>query len=191
MHQSVAYPFEGRSKAQGAQSAHLDAQTSPEKLAPTLLISPHAICPAGADTQARSHHTHKCATIRSSPRHNPHSAEWGDEKDCAQSTLMKPGAGDQGLGLEFFEQKNLPPLHKDAQTTKTSIIFCKFACRPNFRCKKNTFFDRIAPRFLNFQVPHAHENWAKAKKIDENFSKKIGDVFDRFLFFAKFVGFSH
>ena len=46
------------SKAEAKQkdviNPHLDAQTSPGKLAPTLLISPKTICPAGANTQARA-----------------------------------------------------------------------------------------------------------------------------------------
>jgi len=65
------------SKAEAKQkdviNPYLDAQTSPGKLAPTLLISPKTICPAGANTQARAWHAPKCAAIRRCPAHNPQS----------------------------------------------------------------------------------------------------------------------
>ncbi len=87
MHQRVAYPFKSRGKAQGVQSARLDAQTSPGKLAPTLQISPIAICPAGCKYTSRSRSRTEVRCHPQQPCSQPAIvAEWGGKKDVAQST---------------------------------------------------------------------------------------------------------
>ena len=91
MHQRVAYPFKGRGKAQSEQSARLVAQSLPEKLAPTLQISPLTVCQASADTQTRASHVLEHVATRRGLGKTLTRAEWGDEKDAAQSTDSNTG----------------------------------------------------------------------------------------------------
>ena len=115
MHQRVAYPFEGRGKAQSEQSARLVAQSSPEKLAPTLQISPLTVCQAGADTQTRAGHALEHVATRRGLGKTLTRAEWGDEKDTAQST--DSNTGKFNVTQQTREGQGPTPPHEDTSAS--------------------------------------------------------------------------